>query len=133
MIHILIYIYIYIFQSHNQFIESRVYEDEEIEERVTKNESKYDVISKEESKNAIGNALLAGAKFMQTAFEIVHFDHEDSDDEEDETLEPIYESKNVYHSRKLPHIIGTQAFLVIYFVRYLPTFYFYFDVFHKHK
>ena len=61
---------------------------------------------------------------MQTAFEIVHFDHEDSDDEEDETLEPIYESKNVYHSRKLPHIIGTQAFLVIYFVRYLTTFFF---------
>ena len=61
---------------------------------------------------------------MQTAFEIVHFDHEDSDDEEeDEALEPIYESKNVYHSRKLPHIIGTQAFLVIYFVRYLPTFF----------
>ena len=60
---------------------------------------------------------------MQTAFEIVHFDHEDSDDEEDETLEPIYESKNVYHSRKLPHIIGTQAFLVIYFVRYLTTFF----------
>ena len=52
---------------------------------------------------------------MQTAFEIVHFDHEDSDDEEDEALEPIYESKNVYHSRKLPHIIGTQAFLVIMF------------------
>ena len=50
---------------------------------------------------------------MQTAFEIVHFDHEDTDDEEDEALEPIYESKNVYHSRKLPHIIGTQAFLVI--------------------
>ena len=132
MIHIQIYIFFYILQSHNQFIESRVYEDEEIEEQVTKKESKYDVISKEESKNAIGNALLAGAKFMQTAFEIVHFDHEDSDDEEDEALEPIYESKNVYHSRKLPHIIGTQAFLVICFVRYLPTF-FYFDVFNKHK
>ena len=66
---------------------------------------------------------------MQTAFEIVHFDHEDSDEEEDEALEPIYESKNVYHSRKLPHIIGTQAFLVIIFCQI----YFLYILYHQYQ
>ena len=44
------------------------------------------------------------------------FQLEQSDSEDDEevvsALEPIYESRNVYHSRKLPHVIGTQSFLV---------------------
>ena len=57
--------------SHNQFIESRVY-DEDVDENTAseKNDVKVE-LTKEESKNAIGNSLIAGAQFMQTAFEIV--------------------------------------------------------------
>ena len=43
---------------------------------------------------------------------------EESDSEDDDTqeeLEPVYEIKSIYHSRKLPHVIGTQSFLVRYF------------------
>ena len=44
------------------------------------------------------------------------FQFENSDSEEDEEvlndLEPIYESRNVYHLRRLPHVVGTPKFMV---------------------
>jgi len=64
-------------------------------------------------KTDIGNALSAGAVFIQNAFEKVELVQSDSEDDEEVVLalEPIYESRNVYRSRKLPHVIGTQSFL----------------------
>ena len=51
------------------------------------------------------------------------FQLEQSDSEDDEevvsALEPIYESRNVYRSRKLPHVIGTQSFLVSKLLEYI--------------
>ena len=45
-----------------------------------------------------------------------NFQFENSDSEEDEEvlndLEPIYESRNVYHLRRLPHVVGTPKFMV---------------------
>ena len=45
----------------------------------------------------------------------------DSEDEDEviSELEPIYESRNIYHSRKLPHVIGTQSFLVSKLLEYI--------------
>ena len=101
--------------SNIQFIESRVYEDED--EAMEAAEVKIEATKEEKElkfRTDIGNALLAGANFIQTAFEKLDFEEQsDEEDEEvDQHLEDIYESKNIYHNRKLPHIIGTQAFLV---------------------
>ena len=58
--------------SQNQFIESRVY-DEDLENTSANNQKdvENDNIVKENPRTVIGNALSAGAQFMQTAFEIV--------------------------------------------------------------
>jgi len=105
--------------SNIQFIESRVYEDEDTPETGldTKQDSAKENLSQPQKehkfKTDIGNALSAGAVFIQNAFEKVELEQSDSDDDEEvvSALEPIYESRNVYHSRKLPHVIGTQSFL----------------------
>ena len=49
-------------------------------------------------------------------------DREDDSEDDEEVvlaLEPIYESRNVYRSRKLPHVIGTQSFLVSKLLEYI--------------
>ena len=51
-------------------------------------------------------------------FQLVQSDSED-DEEVVLALEPIYESRNVYRSRKLPHVIGTQSFLVSKLLEYI--------------
>ena len=61
--------------SQNQFIESRVY-DEDLEHMSANDQNKKDVKNDnvqvtENPKTVIGSALSAGAQFMQTAFEIV--------------------------------------------------------------
>ena len=57
--------------SQNQFIESRVY-DEDLENTSANDQDvENDNIVKENPRTVIGNALSAGAQFMQTAFEIV--------------------------------------------------------------
>jgi hypothetical protein len=42
------------------------------------------------------------------------FEQSDSEDDEDvlKNLEPIFESRNAYHLRRLPHVVGTKNFLV---------------------
>ena len=42
------------------------------------------------------------------------FDNSDSEEDEDvlKNLEPIYESRNVYHLRRLPHVVGSNKFMV---------------------
>lgn len=114
--------------SNIQFVESRVYEDED--EAVEAPEVKIEAATTEEKelkfKSDIGNALLAGANFIQTAFEKVEFEQSEDEDDEDfevgQHLEDVYESKNIYHNRKLPHIIGTQAFLVSFWFPDLDRF-----------
>lgn len=99
--------------SNIQFVEHRV-----AEEDVQTTENEKSVISEEltpeQFQEEIGIALSAGANFIVNAFEKIEIEQsdDDEDDEEIQPLEPIYESKNIYHARKLPHIIGTQAFLV---------------------
>ena len=59
--------------SQNQFIESRVY-DEDLENTSTNDQKDVEndkIQVKENPRTVIGNALSAGAQFMQTAFEIV--------------------------------------------------------------
>jgi hypothetical protein len=48
-------------------------------------------------------------------FQFENSDSEDDDDDVLKNLEPIYESRNVYHIRRLPHVVGTQLFLVSWF------------------
>jgi hypothetical protein len=51
-------------------------------------------------------------------FQFENSDSEDDDDDVLKNLEPIYESRNVYHIRRLPHVVGTQLFLVRWFGSY---------------
>ena len=58
--------------SQNQFIESRVYDEDLEETSPDVQEVENDKVQvKENPRTVIGNALSAGAQFMQTAFEIV--------------------------------------------------------------
>jgi hypothetical protein len=129
--------------SNIQFVESRVYDDDdgEIPETAKVVEPTEEQNLSQEQKDAnfrteIASALVAGANFIQSAFDKVEvcfnvdidlhneliflfffqFDQSDSEDDEIQELEPIYESRNAYHARKLPCIIGTQSFLVTYFL-----------------
>jgi hypothetical protein len=44
----------------------------------------------------------------------LQFDNSDSEEDEDvlTNLQPIYESHNVYHLRRLPHVVGSNKFMV---------------------
>ena len=107
-------------------MENRVYEDDADIIDIVDNKPDRDQgqagqhqLTKEEQelkfRNEVAIALTAGAKFIQSAFEKVDFDDDSDTEDEDGTqqeLEPVYEIKSIYHSRRLPHVIGTQAFLV---------------------
>ena len=70
--------------SNIQFVENRVYEDED--EAVEAPEAKKEVTKEEKEmqfRTDIGNALLAGANFIQTAFEKVDFEEQSEDEDED--------------------------------------------------
>ena len=107
--------------SNIQFVENRVYEDDADIIDIVDNkpdQGQGHQLTKEEQelkfRNEVAIALTAGAKFIQSAFEKVDFDDSDTEDEDgtQQELEPVYEIKSIYHSRRLPHVIGTQAFLV---------------------
>ena len=59
------------------------------------------------------------AKWNQNMFKsflfLSQFDNSDSEEDEDvlKNLEPIYESRNVYHLRRLPHVVGSNKFMVL--------------------
>ncbi|XP_061693840.1 WASH complex subunit 2 isoform X2 [Syngnathoides biaculeatus] len=106
--------------SNTQFIENRVY-DEEDEEPTPKT----DVVDKQpdqktrEQKEAelipkMQEAVTYGLKVLESAFE--HLDikagNSDSEDEEaNDRVEAILEPKDLYVDRPLPFLIGSQAFM----------------------
>ena len=66
--------------------------------------------------NYAANCAASSANGNQASTFFCHFQFDNSDSEEDEdvlnNLEPIYESRNVYHLRRLPHVVGTAKFMV---------------------
>jgi len=116
--------------SHCQFVESRVYEDDDDDdedgEEAEDGEGRKDKAAGHEAAAAatppnpeldfVQNATVAlqnSLAFVNRAFHQVKFDESDSEEEDFlvKCMEPVYESKNFYHLRNLPHVIGSTSFM----------------------
>ncbi|XP_017786382.1 PREDICTED: WASH complex subunit FAM21 [Nicrophorus vespilloides] len=94
--------------QNTQFIESRVYEDDEVldskKEDVTNVEKK--VLDEEKKKN-ITNAVLKGIELLDEYYDKVTVDGSDSEDDVD-GVSYVLQPKNPYLQRPLPYVIGTE-------------------------
>ncbi|XP_041722229.2 WASH complex subunit 2C isoform X3 [Coregonus clupeaformis] len=115
--------------SNTQFIENRVYDDEEVEEPGPKPEvlerppEQVNSISPREKtreqKEAelipkVQEAVNYGLRVLDSAFEQLDIKAGNSDSEDEEAtdrVEPILEPKDLYVDRPLPYLIGSQLFM----------------------
>ncbi|XP_035610501.1 WASH complex subunit 2C-like isoform X4 [Oncorhynchus keta] len=109
--------------SNTQFIENRVYDDddEEVEEAVPKPEALERLPEQKtrEQKEAqlipkVQEAVNYGLMVLDSAFEQLDIKAGNSDSEDEEAtdrVEPILEPKDLYVDRPLPYLIGSQLFM----------------------
>nr|XP_046214271.1 WASH complex subunit 2C-like isoform X5 [Oncorhynchus gorbuscha] len=107
--------------SNTQFIENRVYDDEEVEEAVPKPEAMERLPEQKtrEQKEAqlipkVQEAVNYGLMVLDSAFEQLDIKAGNSDSEDEEAtdrVEPILEPKDLYVDRPLPYLIGSQLFM----------------------
>ena len=97
--------------SNIKFIEARVYDDNEEEDN-----NKENLTATEETETEdviITEALRCGTDLVSSAFEKVAINDSETESEDEESEREVYvlQSKNSYHLRSLPHIIGTTEWL----------------------
>ena len=94
--------------ANTKFIEARVYDDSD---DVETKEAETDGTKDEPSDESItAEALKAGVRLLETAFEKVEIEDSDSEEESAKMIS-VMQPKNPFHVRSLPAIIGSQAWM----------------------
>ncbi|XP_012557072.2 WASH complex subunit 2A isoform X1 [Hydra vulgaris] len=107
--------------SSSQFIENRVYDEETVNEKVdkellpkkskTREELEAEVIPRFKEAVDYGFTVLDNAFITMEVKPIEDSDEESNQEFQTHVSDPIIEPKDVYESRRLPHLIGTAEFL----------------------
>ncbi|XP_037923820.1 WASH complex subunit 2 isoform X2 [Hermetia illucens] len=99
--------------QHSQFVENRVYEDDE----TIANESEVPVSDESEAKTkndpieTLTKLLHKSMSVLERHYEKVSIDIEDSDEEDDSAKSVIYRPKDPCDARPLPYIIGSKEWI----------------------
>ncbi|VEN44424.1 unnamed protein product [Callosobruchus maculatus] len=91
--------------KNTQFIESRVYEDDETLDSREKEMVEEKVSSEEEKEKMMVDAISEGLKVMEEYYDKVEVDVSDSEEETEKSF--ILKPKDIYAQRQLPPVIGT--------------------------
>nr|CAH7769666.1 unnamed protein product [Callosobruchus chinensis] len=91
--------------KNTQFIESRVYEDDETLDSREKEMVEEKVSSEEEKEKMMLDAIADGLKVMEEYYDKVEVDVSDSEEETEKSF--ILKPKDIYVHRQLPPVIGT--------------------------
>ncbi|XP_031616468.1 WASH complex subunit 2 [Contarinia nasturtii] len=99
--------------QHKQFIENRVYDDDETIasiENVPTTDSQHIDEPKPSVIEALQNAIDTGMQMVDKYFDKVTFELSDSDDDDDGEVQNsiVFRPKNLYEHRPLPYLIGSK-------------------------
>merc|ERR1712096_584171 len=99
--------------SDVQFVENRVYDEDNQAEDENIKEKKVQAETEDDLQNTVKEIAHAGLKVIEECYDVLQVDPDDSDVESDEEIEPefILEAKDPYVIRPLPHLIGSRAFI----------------------
>lgn len=94
--------------QNTQFIENRVYEDDETEVAETVDSQKEKKEGDTERKEIMRSAVLKGLSILDKYYEKIDVPASDSEDDDDGTTNFVLNPKDPYLSRQLPYIIGSE-------------------------
>lgn len=102
--------------ADSQFVENRVYDDEETPTPDTTNKVPNDPVkTKQEIESEIFSRLKEsvnnGLNVLNTKFEAVEVSNSDSEDDDSGPMGTVYKPINMFNNRPLPHLIGSVEFL----------------------